>query len=388
MNKKILISLSVIGVVAAIAVGGTIAYFSDTETSVGNTFSAGSIDLTVDNTCYYNGQACTSGYWGGVAANGACACTWALDNLTGKVFFNFADLKPGDFEEDTISLHVDNNPAWACAKITMTANDDMTCTEPELADDPNCANPGAGLGDLAQALNFVWWADDGDNVLETDEYNVSGAFVTGTFDWMMNDDTPYFGSNPNEMLLTLSDSDRNFFNPGQIAPLSGATTYYIGKAFCFGTLGFAPVAEGAGVSPLTASGITCNGVAVNNASQSDKLTADLEFTVVQARNNANFVCPENQTSQPEIIAVQSSVFNFSGTGWAGWSCPVGHPNIISADTTNCSQPLTVSQMAKLGVAPYPDYPHYDYTSPNEEGWVIQNGGTPQSCYIVLQCQAN
>lgn len=45
MNKKILISLSVIGAVAAIAVGGTIAYFSDTETSTGNTFTAGELDL-------------------------------------------------------------------------------------------------------------------------------------------------------------------------------------------------------------------------------------------------------------------------------------------------------------------------------------------------------
>ncbi|MCD6178144.1 hypothetical protein J7K03_02760 [bacterium] len=47
MNKKILISLSIIGIVAAIAVGGTVAYFSDTETSTGNTFSAGSLDLKV-----------------------------------------------------------------------------------------------------------------------------------------------------------------------------------------------------------------------------------------------------------------------------------------------------------------------------------------------------
>lgn len=54
MNKKILISLSVIGAVAAIVVGGTIAYFSDVETSVGNTFTAGTIDITLDPT---DGQA-------------------------------------------------------------------------------------------------------------------------------------------------------------------------------------------------------------------------------------------------------------------------------------------------------------------------------------------
>jgi len=54
MNKKIILSLSVIGVVAAIAVGGTIAYFSDTETSVGNTFTAGTIDISLDSS---DGQA-------------------------------------------------------------------------------------------------------------------------------------------------------------------------------------------------------------------------------------------------------------------------------------------------------------------------------------------
>jgi predicted ribosomally synthesized peptide with SipW-like signal peptide len=47
--NKILISLSVIGVVSAIAVGGTMAYFSDTVTSTGNTFSTGTLDLKVGN---------------------------------------------------------------------------------------------------------------------------------------------------------------------------------------------------------------------------------------------------------------------------------------------------------------------------------------------------
>ena len=49
MSKKIIISLSVIAAVAAITVGGTIAYFNDTETSTGNIFTAGSLDLKVDH---------------------------------------------------------------------------------------------------------------------------------------------------------------------------------------------------------------------------------------------------------------------------------------------------------------------------------------------------
>ncbi len=48
MNKQILISLIVIAVVAAVAVGGTIAQFSDTERVNSNTFAAGTIDIDID----------------------------------------------------------------------------------------------------------------------------------------------------------------------------------------------------------------------------------------------------------------------------------------------------------------------------------------------------
>ena len=47
--NKIILSLSMIAFVAAIAIVGTTAYFSDTETSVGNTFTAGTIDIDIDN---------------------------------------------------------------------------------------------------------------------------------------------------------------------------------------------------------------------------------------------------------------------------------------------------------------------------------------------------
>ncbi|MFH1657479.1 MAG: TasA family protein [bacterium] len=46
--KKILISLGIIAVVAAIATGVTISYFSDTEVATGNTLTAGTIDIDID----------------------------------------------------------------------------------------------------------------------------------------------------------------------------------------------------------------------------------------------------------------------------------------------------------------------------------------------------
>ena len=45
MNKNILISLSIVAVVAAIAIGGTAAYFSSTAVSQNNTFAAGTLNL-------------------------------------------------------------------------------------------------------------------------------------------------------------------------------------------------------------------------------------------------------------------------------------------------------------------------------------------------------
>ena len=57
--KKALISLIVIAGVGALAAGLTIAFFQDTETSTGNVFTAGSIDLKVDHVRQtYNGVDC------------------------------------------------------------------------------------------------------------------------------------------------------------------------------------------------------------------------------------------------------------------------------------------------------------------------------------------
>ena len=59
MTKKLITSLSIIALTAVIVIGGTIAYYNDTETSTGNIFTAGSIDLKVDHTyASYNGEEC------------------------------------------------------------------------------------------------------------------------------------------------------------------------------------------------------------------------------------------------------------------------------------------------------------------------------------------
>ncbi|HDJ30461.1 MAG TPA: hypothetical protein ENF31_00645, partial [bacterium] len=107
MNKKILISLSIIGIVAAIAVGGTIAYFSDTETSEGNTFTAGVIDISIDG-----------------------------ENPWHKTF-TLADMKPCYTDYITFKIENDGsgaNPVDIYKKITNIQEDTEFVTEPECTE--------------------------------------------------------------------------------------------------------------------------------------------------------------------------------------------------------------------------------------------------------------
>jgi len=292
MSKKILISLSIIGIVSAIVIGATTAFFSDTETSSGNTFTAGSIDLKVDNHCYYNGDecACTEDngctWQSGPNVGKECFCTWKEKDLTdGDLFFDFADLKPGDYGEDTISLHVRDNDAWACAAIRITKNDDATnddqdidCTEPELEDnDTDCdANePDNDLfdGDLAQKLYFVFWVDDGDNIYEC------GPGIDEILMYGYASDIIEQGGTA---VYTLADSDENNVGGQDGDPLEGCQTYYIGKMWCFGDLDWDPNRD----SDLW----TCNGALVDNKPQTDEVQGDIIFYAVQKRNNSDFQC--------------------------------------------------------------------------------------------------
>lgn len=262
--KKIIISLSIIGVVAAVIIGGTIAFFSDTETSTGNTFTAGAIDLTVDNESYVTGPE-------GILVRSE-ETSWELDDLTGQLFFNFSDLKPGDIGEDTISLHVDSNDAYLCAAVQITDNSDQSCTEPELEDDAGCPEDG---GELAENIEFAFWADDGDNVYEQDEV----IFLKGKIS-----DLYQAGK------ITLADSQYNVW--GSAGPLGAGQTKYIGKAWCFGELQENAATDGSNDDPITrgTTGFICNGASVNNAPQTDRVMGDIQFYAVQARNNSGFTC--------------------------------------------------------------------------------------------------
>jgi predicted ribosomally synthesized peptide with SipW-like signal peptide len=284
MNKKIILSLSIIGIVAAIAIGGTIAYFSDTETSVGNTLTAGAIDLKIDNESYVTDK-------DGVLVR-SDSTSWELKDLDGEdLFFNFSDLKPGDIGEDTISLHVNNNDAWACMSIDLTATPENDVTEPEAEIDQT---HGPDEGEFQNELYFAFWADDGDNVYEEGEVIFAQGLVADLFngaDW------------------ALADSQANVWGHVAGTPLTGVTDYHVGKVWCYGALEEAPADEGVS-NPVEreTTGFICNGESVTNVSQTDGIEADVSFYAVQSRNNANFKC------QKEFVKTQDSGQNVINEG--------------------------------------------------------------------------
>jgi len=91
INKKILASIVIIGLLALALGWGTHSWFSDTETSTGNVFQAGTIDLI----------------------------------LFGDIPFEFYDIKPCE-ELDPVTIAFQNigqNPGYLYNKITYTEND-------------------------------------------------------------------------------------------------------------------------------------------------------------------------------------------------------------------------------------------------------------------------
>ena len=286
--KKIITSIGMIVFAGALVVGATGAFFTDTETSTGNVFTAGAIDLKVDSTQHYNNAVCqlneltatTTDYsWHLEAGQQAavsqypvigtvCDGTWELTDLgPSHKFFNFGDVKPGDSGEDTISLHIDSNPAWVCADVVVTSNDDVSTVDPELDAGDATNTPSTFDGELAQNLEFTAWLDNASTsgAVPGDNIHQSGEVL-------------YFAPGPASSVLattTLTLADGGTGNP-----LPGGTTSYIGLAWCAGDM-----------TASTTGGVPgCNGATMGNIAQTDSMTANIILRVEQSRNNAAFRC--------------------------------------------------------------------------------------------------
>lgn len=267
-------SLSVIAAAAAAVVGGTGAFFSDTETSTGNVFTAGAIDLKVDSQQHYNGMICRlalpesvedyQGYrWQPEGDNtptpyypakdSSCDGTWEMTDLgPTHQFFDFGDVKPGDSGENTISLHVVNNDAYMCATVSGLVDADNDCTEPEDSEDANCTVGDVSpldKGELGQHLNVKIWADNSENDGEN-------GWEKGDNVWQDGEPVLYEG--------LAKEGTWPLYSPATSALAAGDTGYLgVEWSLPFGT---------------------------GNEVQTDSLKADISFRVEQARNNPEFSC--------------------------------------------------------------------------------------------------
>jgi hypothetical protein len=142
----------------------------------------------------------------------------------------------------------------------------------------------------------VWWADDGDNVLEDNETVIQQANLGNA---PMNISVP----------IVLADSTKNIWNP-EGGPLPGDSTKFIGKAWCFGemTLSPRPAGENSSLGVVENSGILCNNEEATNITQTDSAKMDVSFRAIQARHMDSFVCGNLQYN----LAVQRL-----GTGTGG-----------------------------------------------------------------------
>ena len=105
--KRILMSLMTVALVSALIGGGIYAYFSDIETSAGNTFTAGTLDLNLD----------------GVNTN--------------VVKFTVSDVKPGDSGGGSWTVaNVGSIAGYLDLESISVSEAIGTTTDPEEADEP------------------------------------------------------------------------------------------------------------------------------------------------------------------------------------------------------------------------------------------------------------
>jgi len=104
VNKSIILSVLVIGVAVLLAGAGTWAYFTDTEKSVGNTFTAGVLDVEISQSFHFEGVAPGSSKTESIEVNNSRAASIEAD----EVYLEF-DVTDQETNDDTDSERTAEN---------------------------------------------------------------------------------------------------------------------------------------------------------------------------------------------------------------------------------------------------------------------------------------
>ena len=161
-------------------------------------------------------------------------------------FWNFPDLKPGDYGTDLVSLHVNSNDAFACVYGNNIVDTDLTLTEPEAT-----LGDTLTVGELSPFIKVFAWSDDGDGVYQNTETTLIPV------------NTPLPNMAAQMIALSLTGN---------------GPTKFIGLAWCAGT------------QTLAGAAIGCDGAGMGDIAQTDKTTLDFTAYAVQQRNNLGFTC--------------------------------------------------------------------------------------------------
>ena len=189
--KKIIVSLSIMAMVAGVVIGATSAYFSDTETSIGNTFTAGTIDIKVDG-------------------NNPWTDTYTIP-----------DIKPG--ETDYVNFGIENvgmNPAEIYKSIYGMEGTTGTVSEPECTEQSGYwDNPDGGC-------NWNWDSNNhtDNNDLQTQIfYDLSVKIYTDKNAYSTSPESPFWWQTietGDETLPTVYPTDSTFIDLGML-PVGG-----------------------------------------------------------------------------------------------------------------------------------------------------------------------
>lgn len=313
--KKIIFSLAAIVLTAGVAITATTAYFSDTEKSIGNTFTAGSLDLKIDSTAHFNSMVCVCETPGICAWEAEpdfdpginhypqpgdfCDGTWEETDLGGHKFFSFTDLKPGDEGENTLSLHVTDNDAWGQFTITGVSETGGICTEPEteVEIDEDCYLQSPSVdeqdGELRENVTFSFWLDQGSipgfqNNEEVDSEEGDNIWQSET-EPLLSGVVPFgqTGTDVSDGIIELEDEVHDLWEA-----LSATYTAF-GCDVIDGRTDYGRCHGLAADGRLVGSAVYYFGMAwqlpyeVGNEAQSDGFIGDMKFEVVQHRNNPN-----------------------------------------------------------------------------------------------------
>lgn len=164
--KKIFLSLIIIGAVSSLTYFVTQAYFTDKKTSLGNTFSVGTLNLEVGGGTGSNVEPFVISDIGSGVNSGSKV--WKVKNV---------GTLPGQFS----------------ASIENILNSENACNEPEKEVDISCDNPGVNQGELGKYIKVNFYLN---NEKKVETYMTEAASVEINNFW--NSINPPIILNPQE----------------------------------------------------------------------------------------------------------------------------------------------------------------------------------------------